>query len=155
MEAIVHQFYEAVRTGNNDQLDKIIHEDFALVCPTREHVLSGVYQGKSRFFDSVLPHVFGCVDSPDIEFCQTFRILCSSGNVVVALALNDGIARQGEAAYNQVYVHVFRIVAGQVMALIELFDTALANRTLWGNVENLDADEPFSLAALASLGFSG
>ena len=63
MEAIVDQFYTAIRTGATEQLYNIIHEDFVLTCPTRDHVLSGVYQGKTRFFNDVLPHVFGCVES--------------------------------------------------------------------------------------------
>ena len=59
MSHIVDQFYEAVRIGDVTALDALIAEHFCLICPTQNHVLSGVYQGKQRFFEEVLPHVFG------------------------------------------------------------------------------------------------
>ena len=61
----------------------------------------------------------------------------------------------GNEPYEQVYLHVFRVVEGQIRALIEGFDTALANRALWADAERLQADAPFSLDALSGLGFPG
>ena len=153
MEAIVDQFYTAIRTGATEQLYNIIHEDFVLTCPTRDHVLSGVYQGKTRFFNDVLPHVFGCVKSTAMVFCADYRVVCRAGDVVVALAQNEGCARGDGPEYNQVYVHIFRVLDGQVRSLVEVFDTALADRALWGDVADLAPDEPFTLAGLAAQGF--
>ena len=62
MRQVVDQFYDAVRTGNVRALEAVIAEDFCLICPGQNNVLSGVYQGKNRFFEDVLPHVFGCVN---------------------------------------------------------------------------------------------
>ena len=59
MREIVDQFYDAVRTGDMPVLEALIAEDFCLICPGQNNVLSGVYRGKSRFFDAVLPRVFG------------------------------------------------------------------------------------------------
>ena len=50
MSHIVDQFYEAIRTGDTALLDSVIAEDFCLICPTQDHVLSGIYEGKQRFF---------------------------------------------------------------------------------------------------------
>ena len=80
-------------------------------------------------------------------------MLCASGSVVVAIATHDGFARRGDAPYNQVYLHIFNIQDGQIHSLIEGFDTALANRALWGDVSHLPADDEFSLAALMARGF--
>ena len=66
MREIVDQFYDAVRTGDVPALEALIAEDFSLICPAQNNVLSGVYRGKSRFFEAVLPQVFGCVNPEDI-----------------------------------------------------------------------------------------
>jgi len=153
VENLIAQFYEAIKLGKNDHLEQIIHEDFTLICPTQDHVLSGVYRGKERFFGTVLPHVFGCVESSDIVFCKEHRVLCASGSVVVAIATNDGFARRGDAPYNQVYLHIFNIQDGQIHSLIEAFDTALANRALWGDSDDLQADHDFSMDELIARGF--
>ncbi|MGB0763959.1 MAG: nuclear transport factor 2 family protein, partial [Luminiphilus sp.] len=81
------------------------------------------------------------------------RVVCRAGDVVVALAQNEGCARDDGPEYNQVYVHIFRVLDGQVRSLVEVFDTALADRALWGDVADLAPDEPFSLAGLAAQGF--
>ena len=131
MKSVVDSFYSAINTGNNDLLGSLVHENFTLVCPTRDHVLSGVYQTKARFFDDVLPCVFGCVNPDNILFCAEHRILCASEDTVVALAMNKGEALTGKR-YDQIYLHVFKCLDGQILTLIESFDTALANQALWG-----------------------
>jgi ketosteroid isomerase-like protein len=153
MKQIVDSFYNAIKSGDNEMLWSLIHDDFTLLCPTRNHILSGMYQGKSRFFEEVLPQVFGCVDPEQIVFCNDYRILCEGEATVVALAVNKGRARSGES-YDQAYLHVFKCIEGQVLTLIEGFDTALANRALWGGSEALPADEDFSIACLDALGFA-
>ena len=69
MSHIVDQFYEAIRTGDTALLDSVIAEAFCLICPTQDHVLSGIYEGKQRFFEEVTPRVFGCVNPEEITFC--------------------------------------------------------------------------------------
>jgi ketosteroid isomerase-like protein len=153
MKQIVDSFYNAIKSGDNEILWSLIHDDFTLLCPTRDHILSGMYQGKSRFFEEVLPQVFGCVEPEQIVFCNEYRILCEDEATVVALAVNKGRARSGES-YDQAYLHVFKCTEGQVLTLIEGFDTALANRALWGGSEALPADQDFSIACLDALGFA-
>ena len=153
MKSVVDSFYSAINTGNNDLLGSLVHENFTLVCPTRDHVLSGVYQTKARFFDDVLPCVFGCIDPEAIRFCAEHRILCASEDTVVALAMNKGEALTGKR-YDQIYLHVFKCLDGQILTLIESFDTALANQALWGETEALAADQNFTMASLDALGFS-
>lgn len=152
MKQIVDSFYSAIKSGDNERLWALIHDDFTLVCPTHDHILSGVYQGKSRFFEEVLPCVFGCVDPEEIVFCNEHRILCADEATVVALAINKGRARSGEH-YDQAYLHIFKCIDGQVLTLIEGFDTALANRALWGDASALLADQNFTMASLDGLGF--
>ena len=147
MRTVVDQFYEAIRTGDTPALDAVIAEDFCLICPTQNHVLSGIYEGKRRFFEEVTPHVFGCVNPEDITFCQAHEVVVDAGEVVVAMAQNHGIARTGER-YDQTYLHIFKIRGGQIQALIEGFDTALANHALWGGADSLAPDAPAGLANL-------
>jgi len=147
MRQVVDQFYDAVRTGNVRALEALIAEDFCLICPGQNNVLSGVYQGKNRFFEDVLPHVFGCVNPEEIRFCAEHQIVADAGEVVVAVAQNDGVALTGKR-YDQIYLHIFKIREGQIVALIEGFDTALANHALWGASDPLIPDEAARLSNL-------
>ena len=147
MRQVVDQFYDAVRVGNVRALEALIAEDFCLICPGQNNVLSGVYQGKNRFFEDVLPHVFGCVNPEEISFCAEHQIVADAGEVVVAVAQNDGVALTGKR-YDQIYLHIFKIREGQIVALIEGFDTALANHALWGASDPLIPDEAARLSNL-------
>jgi hypothetical protein len=142
---IIDQFYEAIRTGDTALLDGVIADDFCLICPTQDHVLSGIYEGKHRFFEEVTPRVFGCVNPEEITFCADHRVVFDGGEVVVAMAQNNGVALTGKR-YDQTYVHIFKVRDGQIHAIIECFDSALANRALWGASEALPPDEPSSLS---------
>ena len=147
MNDIVDQFYEAIRTGDTTLLDRVIAEDFCLICPTQNHVLSGIYEGKQRFFEEVTPLVFGCVNPEEITFCADHQVVFDGGEVVVAMAQNNGVALTGER-YDQTYVHIFKVRDSQIRAIIECFDSALANRALWGSSNVLVPDEPSALSNL-------
>ena len=147
MNHIVDHFYEAIRTGDTPSLHSLIAEDFCLICPTQDHVLSGIYEGKQRFFEEVTPVVFGCVDPEEITFCAEHRVVFDGGEVVVAMAQNNGVALTGER-YDQTYVHIFKVRDGQIYALIECFDSALANKALWGGCDAVIPDTPAALSNL-------
>ena len=148
MNHIVDHFYEAIRTGDTPSLHSLIAEDFCLICPTQDHVLSGIYEGKQRFFEEVTPVVFGCVDPEEITFCAEHRVVFDGGEVVVAMAQNNGVALTGER-YDQTYVHIFKVRDGQIHALIECFDSALANKALWDGCDAVIPDTPAALSNLA------
>ena len=148
MSHIVDQFYEAIRTGDTALLDSVIAEDFCLICPTQDHVLSGIYEGKQRFFEDVTPAVFGRVNPEEITFCAEHRVVVDAGEVVVAMAQNNGVALTGER-YDQTYVHIFKVRDGQIWAIIECFDSALANKALWDGCNAVIPDTPAALSNLA------
>ena len=148
MSHIVDQFYEAIRTGDTALLDSVIAEDFCLICPTQDHVLSGIYEGKQRFFEDVTPAVFGRVNPEEITFCADHVVVFDCGELVVAMAQNNGIALTGER-YDQTYVHIFKARDGQIRALIECFDSALANKALWDGCDAVIPDTPAALSNLA------
>ena len=148
MSHIVDQFYEAIRTGDTALLDSVIAEDFCLICPTQDHVLSGIYEGKQRFFEDVTPAVFGRVTPEEITFCADHQVVFDGGEVVMAMAQNNGIALTGER-YDQTYAHIFKVRDGQIRALIECFDSALANKALWDGCDAVIPDTPAALSNLA------
>ena len=148
MSHTVDQFYEAIRTGDTAGLDRVIAEDFCLICPTQDHVLSGIYEGKQRFFEEVTPLVFGCVNPEEITFCADHQVVFDGGEVVVAMAQNDGVALTGER-YDQTYVHIFKVRDAQIHAIIECFDSALANKALWDGCDRVTPDTPAGLSNLS------
>ncbi|MDA0650167.1 MAG: nuclear transport factor 2 family protein [Proteobacteria bacterium] len=148
MSHIVDQFYEAIRTGDTALLDSVIAEAFCLICPTQDHVLSGIYEGKQRFLEEVTPRVFGCVNPEEITFCADHRVVFDGGEVVVAMAQNNGVALTGKR-YDQTYVHIFKVRDGQIHAIIECFDSALANKALWDGCDPVIPDTPAGLSNLS------
>ena len=128
-------------------MHSLIAKDFCLICPTQNHVLSGIYEGKQRFFEDVTPVVFGCVNPEEITFCAEHRVVLDGGEMVVAMAQNNGVALTGER-YDQTYVHIFKIRHGQIRALIECFDSALANKALWDGCDAVIPDTPAALSNL-------
>jgi len=65
----------------------------------------------------------------------------------VAMAQNNGLALTGER-YDQIYIHIFKVRDGQIRAIIECFDSALANLALWGASAALVPDEPSALSSV-------
>ena len=91
--------------------------------------------------DSLTPYsrMFGCVNPEEISFCAEHQIVAEAGSEC-RRAPGDGVALTGNR-YDQIYLHIFKIRGGQIVALIEGFDTALANHALWGDCEPLIPDE--------------
>jgi ketosteroid isomerase-like protein len=75
-------------------------------------------------------------------------VVFDGGEVVVAMAQNNGLALTGER-YDQTYVHIFKVRDGQVLALIECFDSALANKALWDGCDAVIPDTPAAISNLA------
>ena len=89
--------------------------------------------------------MFGSVESSDITFCAAHEVIVDTAEVVVAMAQNSGFSR-AETRYDQQYIHIFKIRNGRIVALIEGFDTALANRALWCGADKLPPDEAAHLS---------
>ena len=140
---LVDAYYQAVTTADANALADLVHAEFVFICPNQDHVFSGVYVGKEQFFDQVFPQVFRCIEPGALTFCARHEIVSASGNTVVAMAQNDGMTRMGER-YDQLYVHIFELQDHQVIRLTEVYDTALANRALWGDTNKLEPDRTFT-----------
>ena len=141
---IAEKFYTSITNGEIEVIEDLISDDFELIVPMENGILSGYYKGKKRFMEDVLPLVFSCVNPEEIVFCKNFKIINSFNNTIISMAQNDGIALSGKP-YNQIYLHIMTIEKGKITRLIESFDSALANNSLWGDSKKLIPDELFSL----------
>jgi len=141
---IAEKFYISITNGEIQVIEDLLNDNFELIVPMENGVLSGHYKGKKRFMEDVLPLVFSCVNPEEIVFCKDFKIINSFNDTVIAMTQNDGIALSGKP-YNQIYLHIMTIEEGKIIRLIEAFDSALANDSLWGNSKKLIPDELFSL----------
>ena len=141
---IAEKFYTSITNGEIEVIEDLISNDFELIVPMENGILSGYYKGKKRFMEDVLPLVFSCVNPEEIVFCKNFKIINSFNNTIISMAQNDGIALSGKP-YNQIYLHIMTIEKGKITRLIESFDSALANDSLWGDSKKLIPDELFSL----------
>ena len=65
------------------------------------------------------------------------------------MAQNNGLASTQASATTRLYVHIFKVRDGQIRALIECFDTALANKALWDGCNAVIPDTPAALSNLA------
>tara|TARA_B100001989_G_scaffold201202_1_gene149643 strand:- start:4282 stop:4737 length:456 start_codon:yes stop_codon:yes gene_type:complete len=141
---IAEKFYISITNGEIQVIEDLLNDNFELIVPMENGVLSGHYKGKKRFMEDVLPLVFSCVNPEEIVFCKDFKIINSFNDTVIAMTQNDGIALSGKP-YNQIYLHIMTIEEGKIIRLIEAFDSALANDSLWGDSKKLIPDELFSL----------
>ena len=141
---IAEKFYTSITNGEIEVIEDLISDDFELIVPMENGILSGYYKGKKRFMEDVLPLVFSCVNPEKIVFCKDFRIINSFNDTIISMAQNDGVALSGKS-YNQIYLHIITIKEGKISRLIETFDSALANDSLWGDSKKLIPDELFSL----------
>ncbi len=141
---IAEKFYISITNGETQVVEDLLSDDFELIVPMENGILSGHYKGKKRFMEDVLPLVFSCVNPEEIVFCKNFKIINSFNNIIISMAQNDGIALSGKP-YNQIYLHIMIIEDGKIIRLIESFDSALANDSLWGDSKKLVPDELFSL----------
>ena len=141
---IAEKFYTSITNGEIQVIENLLSDDFELIVPMENGILSGYYKGKKRFMEDVLPLVFSCVNPEEIVFCKNFKIINSFNNTIISMAQNDGIALSGKP-YNQIYLHIMTIEKGKITRLIESFDSALANNSLWGDSKKLIPDELFSL----------
>ena len=141
---IAEKFYISITNGEIQVIEDLLNDNFELIVPMENGVLSGHYKGKKRFMEDVLPLVFSCVNPEEIVFCKDFKIINSFNDTVIAMTQNDGIALSGKP-YNQIYLHIMTIEEGKIIRLIEAFDSSLANNSLWGDSKQLIPDEDFSL----------
>ena len=141
---IAEKFYISITNGEIQVIEDLLNDNFELIVPMENGVLSGHYKGKKRFMEDVLPLVFSCVNPEEIVFCKDFKIINSFNDTVIAMTQNDGIALSGKP-YNQIYLHIMTIEEGKIIRLIEVFDSSLANNSLWGDSKQLIPDEDFSL----------
>ena len=141
---IAEKFYTSITNGEIQVIENLLSDDFELIVPMENGILSGHYKGKKRFMEDVLPLVFSCVNPEKIVFCKDFRIINSFNDTIISMAQNDGVALSGKS-YNQIYLHIITIKEGKISRLIETFDSALANNSLWGDSKKLIPDELFSL----------
>ena len=141
---ITEKFYTSISNGEIEVIDNLLSNEFELIVPMENGVLSGHYKGKKRFMEDVLPLVFSCVNPEEIVFCKDFKIINSFNDTVIAMTQNNGIALSGKP-YNQIYLHILTIEEGKIIRLIEVFDSSLANDSLWGDSKQLIPDEHFSL----------
>ena len=144
IEDIAERFYTSISNGEIEVIESLLSSEFELIVPMENGVLSGHYKGKKRFMEDVLPLVFSCVNPEKIVFCKDFRIINSFNDTIISMAQNDGVALSGKS-YNQIYLHIITIKEGKISRLIETFDSALANNSLWGDSKKLIPDELFSL----------
>ena len=141
---IAEKFYISITNGEIQIIEDLLNDNFELIVPMENGVLSGHYKGKKRFMEDVLPLVFSCVNPEEIVFCKDFKIINSFNDTVIAMTQNNGIALSGKP-YNQIYLHIITIGEGKIIRLIEAFDSSLANDSLWGDSKQLIPDEHFSL----------
>ena len=65
---IAEKFYTSITNGEIQVIEDLLSNDFELIVPMENGILSGHYKGKKRFMEDVLPLVFSCVNPEEIIF---------------------------------------------------------------------------------------
>ena len=65
---IAEKFYTSITNGEIEVIEDLISDDFELIVPMENGILSGYYKGKKRFMEDVLPLVFSCVNPEAVSY---------------------------------------------------------------------------------------
>lgn len=127
---LVTDFYRALETFDVDLFWSIQSDDVAYNMSGHSPI-SGRMEGKENIARDIVPAVFGGLRMKDFHFSKKWKIVCADDERVVAIMEADGYATNG-VRYDQRYLHMFGFRDGLICELWEFFDTALADRALFG-----------------------
>ena len=123
-EALVHEFFATLSTGDLDALRPLIHPDGSWEVMSTSVPGGGLTSGGDAVIDEFLAPVRGMFapGDPKVTVTRSF----SSGNLVCAETEADGELRNGNHYHNR-YAWVIEIADGKVCHLREYMDTAYIN----------------------------
>ena len=129
---LVTRYFTAMSAGDWAAVEAMYADDIVIHMAGTTPA-SGRLEGKTAVTEDLIARqVHATLDVERMQFARRWKIMCADDERVVAIMEGGGPTRSGDR-YDQVYCEIFRFRDGRLVEMHAFFDTALAERALFGN----------------------
>ena len=140
---LVTRYFSAMAIGDWKTVEDMYHDNI-VIHMAGSTPASGRLTGKTTVTKGLIARqVHAALDPGKMQFAKRWKIMCADDERVVAIMEGGGPTLTGDN-YEQTYCEIFRFEGGKVIEMHAFFDTALAERALFGNplTKERDASAP-------------
>ena len=129
---LLNRYFQHMHDGEWAAAEGMYHDNIVV------HMLgttpaSGRLEGKAMVTDDLIAEkVHGALVPEAIAFARRWKVMCADDERIVAIMEGGGPTKAGDH-YDQTYCEIFRFQDGKIIEMHAFFDTALAERALFGN----------------------
>ena len=138
---LVNQYFQAMHDGQWETVENMYHDDIVIHMAGTTPA-SGRLEGKHQVVNDLIAKKVAEVLVPEqMHFAKRWKVMCADDERVVVIMEGGGPTVTGDS-YEQMYCEIFRFLDNKVIEMHAFFDTALAERALFGNVLQTERCEP-------------
>ena len=138
---LCQRYFNAMAAGDWQTVEDMYHDEI-VIHMAGSTPASGRLEGKAAVTDDLIARqVHAALDVTKMRFAQRWKIMCADDERVVAIMEGGGPTLSGDV-YDQVYCEIFRFRDGRIIEMHAFFDTALAERALFGNALQIARSAP-------------
>lgn len=136
------KYLDAMQAGDWETVEAMYHDDIVIHMAGTTPA-SGRKEGRAEVTDRMIAEqVHGALVPERMHFASRWRIMCADDERVCIIMEGGGPTKAGDV-YDQVYCEVFRFAEdGRMIEMHAFFDTALAERALFGNALATPREKP-------------
>lgn len=128
----INRYFQAMHAGDWATVKAMYHDDIVIHMAGTTPA-SGRLEGKNAVTnDLVAAKVHAALVPETMHFARRWKVMCADDERVVAIMEGGGPTLSGDV-YDQTYCEIFRFKGGRIIEMHAFFDTALAERALFGN----------------------
>jgi ketosteroid isomerase-like protein len=129
---LLTRYFTAMAAGDWPTVEDMYHEN-VVIHMAGTTPASGRLVGKAAVTTGLIAQqVHAALDPKKMQFAKRWKIMCADEERVVAIMEGGGPTLAGDQ-YEQTYCEIFRFENDKVIEMFAFFDTALAERALFGN----------------------
>jgi ketosteroid isomerase-like protein len=138
---LLNRYFSAMAAGDWPTVEALYHENI-VIHMAGSTPASGRLVGKTTVTQGLIARqVHAALDPERMRFAKRWKIMCADDERVVAIMEGGGPTLTGDL-YEQTYCEIFKFEDGKVIEMHAFFDTALAERALFGNPLRQERDAP-------------
>jgi ketosteroid isomerase-like protein len=138
---LLTRYFTAMAAGDWQTVEDMYHENI-VIHMAGSTPASGRLVGKAAVTTGLIAQqVHAALDPKRMQFAKRWKIVCADDDRVVAIMEGGGPTLTGDN-YEQTYCEIFKFEDEKVIEMHAFFDTALAERALFGNPLTKERETP-------------
>lgn len=138
---LLDRYFRAMAAGDWRTVEDMYHDNI-VIHMAGSTPASGKIEGKAAVTTGLIAQqVHAALDPRKMQFAKRWKIMCADDERVVAIMEGGGPTLTGDN-YEQTYCEIFRFEDDKVIEMHAFFDTALAERALFGNPLTKEREAP-------------